>query len=589
MQSFVADISAGAIPQILRVKQGDSMSRFFQLTLTDGGAAWQPPEGAVYTVRFATDKSSGWYDTIRLPDGGSRPAVEAQGNRLTVELAMQAAAGNGELCLVVNDALGYQLAAWNITIQTEPVPGADSQEAEHYYGILAEQISQAVQSAETAGQSAQAAAQSALQAAQSALEARGHAIQDTDGQAMEQQPALQFVGFALANDPSGKRTIVSPQIAGDSKNVAGYVGEVVFFADEQLRENHVWADGGTIDPAKWPELAAYAASAGWQTDKSSGLYKTPDFRGRFLLTQSDSHAVGSSGGEETHKLTTEELPAHTHEVRVDYRTFYMSADEGQARKSGDLISESGTGVKSYTTVTTGGSQAHNNMPPYYVVTAQIRAKVDEITAKVVEVNGNTLAAFEDGQVLAQQGGRISGQAGAIKTFVGVSKLGLTSGSVTTAQVFDAMPEGSTVYLNSTNVSDPPDPYGLIIVHKISSARGQATFYRAGDSAVAKTQQMYIKQGGGGLSGIWAATSTVLATNIATLKSSAMVDADGIAEVSATFSSVPGASAYIAIPQTCNFGILTALSVSGTKVTATLMNLSGATHTLQATVLIMALG
>lgn len=169
--------------------------------------------------------------------------------------------------------------------------------------------------------------------------------------------------------------------------MAGYVGEVVFFADEQLRENHVWADGGTIDPAKWPSWRPMPPSAGWQTDESSGLYKTPDFRGRFLLTQSDSHAVGSSGGEETHKLTTEELPAHTHEVRVDYRTFYMSADEGQARKSGDLISESGTGVKSYTTVTTGGSQAHNNMPPYYVVTAQIRAKVDEITAKVVEVNG----------------------------------------------------------------------------------------------------------------------------------------------------------------------------------------------------------
>lgn len=362
MQSFVADISAGAIPQILRVKQGDSMSRFFQLTLTDGGAAWQPPEGAVYTVRFATDKSSGWYDTIRLPDGGSRPAVEAQGNRLTVELAMQAAAGNGELCLVVNDALGYQLAAWNITIQTEPVPGADSQEAQDYYGVLAGQISQVAQDASAAAASAAAAEKSAADAKQSALAAKGHTIQDGDGTAMEQRAALQFVGFQVNDDPSGK-TIVSPQTAGDTKNVAGYVGEVVFFADEQLRENHVWADGGTIDPAKWPELAAYAASAGWQTDESSGLYKTPDFRGRFLLTQSDSHAVGSSGGEETHKLTTEELPAHTREVRVDYRTFYMSADEGQARKSGDLISESGTGVKSYTTVTTGGSQAHNNMPP----------------------------------------------------------------------------------------------------------------------------------------------------------------------------------------------------------------------------------
>ena len=587
MQSFVADISAGAIPQILRVKQGDSMSRFFQLTLTDGGAAWQPPEGAVYTVRFATDKSSGWYDTIRLPDGGSRPAVEAQGNRLTVELAMQATAGDGELCVVVNDALGYQLAAWNITIQTEPVPGADSQEAQDYYGVLAGQISQVAQDASAAAASAAAAEKSAADAKQSALAAKGHTIQDGDGTAMEQRAALQFVGFQVNDDPSGK-TIVSPQTAGDTKNVAGYVGEVVFFADEQLRENHVWADGGTIDPAKWPELAAYAASAGWQTDESSGLYKTPDMRSRFLLAKGSDLTVNTVGGEKEHKLTIQEMPAHAHQPtnrggNVNNGAAWWAMSTINNPNAPDLYPG---GIN---TGTTGGSQAHNNMPPYYVVTAQIRAKVDEITAKVVEVNGNTLAAFEDGQVLAQQGGRISGQAGAIKTFVGVSKLGLTSGSVTTAQVFDAMPEGSTVYLNSTNVSDPPDPYGLIIVHKISSARGQATFYRAGDSAVAKTQQMYIKQGGGGLSGIWAATSTVLATNIATLKSSAMVDADGIAEVSATFSSVPGASAYIAIPQTCNFGILTALSVSGTKVTATLMNLSGATHTLQATVLIMALG
>lgn len=49
------------------------------------------------------------------------------------------------------------------------------------------------------------------------------------------------------------------------------------------------------------------------------------------------------------------------------------------------------------------------MPPYYVVTAQIRAKVDIIEATAVEVNGNTLGGFEDGQVLAQQGGKIVGK------------------------------------------------------------------------------------------------------------------------------------------------------------------------------------
>ena len=28
--------------------------------------------------------------------------------------------------------------------------------------------------------------------------------------------------------------------------MSGYVGEISLFADNQLRENHVWADGGTI-------------------------------------------------------------------------------------------------------------------------------------------------------------------------------------------------------------------------------------------------------------------------------------------------------------------------------------------------------
>ena len=45
-------------------------------------------------------------------------------------------------------------------------------------------------------------------------------------------------------------------------NVAGYVGEIVYFADSILRENHVWADGKPIDTEQWPELAEYAAKAG---------------------------------------------------------------------------------------------------------------------------------------------------------------------------------------------------------------------------------------------------------------------------------------------------------------------------------------
>ena len=416
MQNFNVDISTSHIPQVLHVKQGDSLSRFFALTIADNGSPWEPPENAAYTIRFSTSAGTGWYDTIQLVGGTTRPAVSAAGNVLTCEVAEQATLGNGQLCVMVNDATGYQLGTWNLNIIAEVVPGANSQEAESYYGVLAGQIAKALAAEQGATEQANLAKQYADSidpsqfATQAQLDAKttGHIIQNPDGTAMTQRAALQFVGFQVNDDPSGK-TVVSQKTTGDTKNVAGYVGEISLFADNQLRENHVWADGSTIDPAQWPDLAAYAATAGWETDSSTGWYKTPNLQGCFLLPSSSEYSVNTTGGEKEHTLTTTELPAHTHELSVGYRTLYMSTDEGQARKSGDLITESGTGTQQYTTASTGGGLPHNNMPPYYVVTAQIRAKVDIISATAVEVNGNTLSGFEDGQVLAQQGGKIVGK------------------------------------------------------------------------------------------------------------------------------------------------------------------------------------
>lgn len=417
MQNFSVDISTSHIPQALYVKQGDSLSRFFVLTIADNGSPWEPPENAVYTIRFSTSAGSGWYDTIQLVGGTTRPAVSAAGNVLTCEVAEQATLGNGQLCVMVNDATGYQLGTWNLNIIAEVVPGANSPEAENYYGVLAGQIAQALAAEQVATEQANLAKQYAdsinpsqfATQAQLAAKTTGHVIHDPDGTAMPQRANLQFAGaFSVADDPSGDATIVSPKTAGGTQNVAGYVGEISLFADNQLRENHVWADGSTIDPAQWPDLAAYAATAGWQTDSGTGWYKTPNLQGCFLLPSSAEHAVNTTGGEKEHTLTVQEMPAHTHGLTVGYRTLYMSADEGQSRKSGDLITESGSGAKSYTTASTGGGQPHNNMPPYYVVTAQIRSKVDIIEATAVEVNGNTLGGFTDGQYLMQQNGKMAG-------------------------------------------------------------------------------------------------------------------------------------------------------------------------------------
>lgn len=416
MQNFNVDISTSHIPQALYVKQGDSLSRFFALTIADNGSPWEPPENVAYTIRFSTSSGTGWYDTIQLVGGTTRPAVSAAGNVLTCEVAEQATLGNGQLCVMVNDATGYQLGTWNLNIIAEVVPGANSQEAESYYGVLAGQIAKALAAEQGATEQANLAKQYANSinpsqfATQAELDAKttGHVVQNPDGTAMPQRANLKFAGaFSAVDDPSGDATIVSP-ISSGTQNVAGYVGEISLFADNQLRENHVWADGSTINPATWPDLAAYAATAGWETDSGTGWYKTPNLQGCFLLPSSSEYAVNTTGGEKEHTLTVQEMPAHTHQI-TNKGGNVNSEPSWWAMSTMDNAAAPDSYPTGINTGSTGGGQPHNNMPPYYVVTAQIRAKVDIIEATAVEVNGNTLSGFEDGQVLAQQGGKIVGQ------------------------------------------------------------------------------------------------------------------------------------------------------------------------------------
>lgn len=472
MQNFNVDISISHIPQALYVKQGDSLSRFFALTIADNGSPWEPPENAAYTIRFSTSAGTGWYDTIQLVGGTTRPAVSAAGNVLTCEVAEQATLGNGQLCVMVNDATGYQLGTWNLNIIAEVVPGANSQEAESYYGVLAGQIAQAIAAAQTATQQAGLAQQYAesispenlVTQAQLAAKTTGHVIQNPDGTAMTQRANLQFAGaFSVVDDPSGNATIVSP-ISSGTQNVAGYVGEISLFADNQLRENHVWADGSTIDPDQWPDLAAYAATAGWKTDSGTGWYKTPNLQGCFLLPSSAEYSVNTTGGEKEHTLTVDEMPAHAHQStnkggNVDSGTSWWAMSTMNNYAAPD---SSPTGIN---TSASGGGQPHNNMPPYYVVTAQIRAKVDIIEATAVEVNGNTLGGFEDGQVLAQQGGKIVGKEitaaslGAVQPYqagdtVSLNDYDFYAGVVTTSatELYFSIPLAKPVFANNAEIS-----------------------------------------------------------------------------------------------------------------------------------------
>jgi microcystin-dependent protein len=105
--------------------------------------------------------------------------------------------------------------------------------------------------------------------------------------------------------------------------------------------------------------------SGWKLcDGSNG---TPDLRNRFIVGAGSSYGLGNIGGEASHRLTISEMPSHNH--------LFAGDDEIANAFNLPVIVVVGnydwTSVKNvpdpngwYETTSTGGSQAHNNLPPY---------------------------------------------------------------------------------------------------------------------------------------------------------------------------------------------------------------------------------
>lgn len=150
------------------------------------------------------------------------------------------------------------------------------------------------------------------------------------------------------------------------------IGAIYPFASAQAPANTLICDGSTYLKADYPELYAALDSA-FIVDSTH--FTVPDLRARVpvgagaTLAGFGSLAVGQTGGEAQHQLTTAELAAHshttsphTHSESTAVATIINGGLEAPAASATPSIGV--TGGASPSTNNEGGDTAHNNVQPF---------------------------------------------------------------------------------------------------------------------------------------------------------------------------------------------------------------------------------
>jgi predicted double-glycine peptidase len=147
-------------------------------------------------------------------------------------------------------------------------------------------------------------------------------------------------------------------------------------ADQEL-QNEIDALKKTMIPSgiivAWSG-AVVSIPSGWNLcDGSNG---TPNLCDKFILGAGSCFATGTTGGEEKHALTIDEMPIHEHtHLQSEFNSggFDASNDSHGSTSGGGLRISLGdnlswNGIEKQNTLSSSGNNApHNNMPPYYAL------------------------------------------------------------------------------------------------------------------------------------------------------------------------------------------------------------------------------
>lgn len=167
----------------------------------------------------------------------------------------------------------------------------------------------------------------------------------------------------------GKDLISNNAITSDTLPI----GAIIDYGGGVAPQGWMICDGAAISRAAFSELFE-AIGTIYGSGNGSTTFNIPDFRGKVSVgvNQNDSDfEIGNYDGEKSHTLNIEEMPAHNHSRTTAPQT-WAERDAGASK----IISPSSGAAKTVTKYSnyTGGSQPHNNMPPYLTTNKIIKVK-----------------------------------------------------------------------------------------------------------------------------------------------------------------------------------------------------------------------